>query len=65
MIYTAERVHSRVTREGRALFRLTYESTFIQELNLWRHFLVAKEEVGSVSADMPELLSPTPAPDQR
>ena len=51
MTYTVERVCSCVGKNGRALFRLTYESSYVPELNLWRHFLVAKKELISEATD--------------
>ena len=33
------------------MFRLTYEITYIPELNLWRHVLLRREELYSVPSD--------------
>jgi len=43
MTYTVERVHSCVAETRQAVFRLTYEVTYIPELNVWRHFLIKKK----------------------
>ena len=51
MTYTVERVHSRLGRVGEAMFRLTYEITYVPELNLWRHVLLRTEELYTVSSD--------------
>jgi len=52
MTYTVERVHSCVAETRQAVFRLTYDVTYIPELNVWRHFLIKKEELGCVLLDV-------------
>ena len=49
MTYTVERVHSCVAETRQAVFRLTYEVTYIPELNVWRHFLIKEEELSHVA----------------
>jgi len=43
--YTVERLHECVAEIRQAMFRLTYEVSYIPELNVWRHVLVRKEEL--------------------
>ena len=52
MTYTVERVHSCVAETRQAVFRLTYEVTYIPELNVWRHFLIKEEELSRVVLDV-------------
>ena len=52
MTYTVERVHSCVAETRQAVFRLTYEVTYIPELNVWRHFLIKEEELSRVLLDV-------------
>lgn len=57
MTYTIERVHSCVAELGQAMYRLTYESDYISELNVWRHFLVRGEKLYplALEAELPPL----------
>ena len=52
MTYTVERVHSCVAETRQAVFRLTFEVTYIPELNVWRHFLIKEEELSRVLFDV-------------
>jgi len=45
MTYTVERLHSCVAEVREATFLLTYEATYVPELDLWRHVLVDRKEV--------------------
>jgi len=52
MIYTVERLRSCVAETRQAVFRLTYEVTYIPESNVWRHFLIKEEELSRVLFDV-------------
>jgi hypothetical protein len=45
MTYTVERLHSCIGEDKEAIFCLTYEVTYIPELNTWRHVLVHEQEL--------------------
>jgi hypothetical protein len=47
MTYTVERQHSCVAENRFAVFLLTYEVSYIPELNIWRKFLIKKEEIAA------------------
>ncbi len=51
MMYTVERRHCCVGGGRQTLFRLTYEVSYIDDLQLWRCFLVRAEEVGASVAE--------------
>ncbi len=51
MIYTVERRHCCVGGGRQTLFRLTYEVSYIDDLQLWRCFLVRAEEIGASAAE--------------
>jgi len=45
MTYTVERLHSCIAEDRQTMFRLTYEVSYIQEIDVWRTFLIGKEEL--------------------
>ena len=45
MTYTVERLCSCVGENRQKRFRLTYEVSYVQELDVWKSFLVKKEEL--------------------
>jgi hypothetical protein len=49
--YTVERLHSCVAEVREAIFLLTYEATYVPELELWRHVVVDRKEVRRQSTD--------------
>ena len=58
MTYIVERAHSCVAEVGEAMYRLTYEVTYVPELHLWRHLLVHEEKLYhlATNAQVSELL---------
>lgn len=59
MIYTIERVHSCVGEARQAVFRLSYEVSFIAERALWRYFLIYEEEIEAIKQEHTPVLVAT------